>query len=88
MDCLPPVDMKKVLLRDVEKPLDHWRQLLLDQNDCNDCVQEYHSLAEELIESEPNRKKVKTCITLSITYIIQLLSGCNSYYDVGKKYFI
>ena len=60
MDYSLPFEMNKVLLRDVEKPSDHLRQLLLDQNDCNDCVQEYHSLAEELIESEPNHKKVKT----------------------------
>ena len=60
MDCLPPVDMNKVLLRDVEKPLDNWRQPLVDQNDCNDCVQECHRLAEELMERELNHKKVKT----------------------------
>ena len=57
--CSSPDFMRGEIERYVEKPLDEWQELLLDLCYCYDCVQEYHRLAEELIEREPHYKKVR-----------------------------
>lgn len=52
----------------VEKPLDEWRELLLDLCDCYDCVQEYHRLAEELIGRDHHFRKVRKPLCETIGY--------------------
>jgi len=64
--CSSPDYMRSELPCYVDKPLDEWKELLLDLCYCYDCVQEYHRLAEELIETQPSYKKVKTTCDLDV----------------------
>ena len=52
--------MRKLLPDYVNKPLCQWHELLLDLCYCFNCVQEYHRLAEELIEQKSELKKVSS----------------------------
>ena len=57
--CSSPDYMRTLLPSYLDKPLDEWQELLLDLCYCYDCVQEYHRLAEELIDSQQSLKKVR-----------------------------
>lgn len=67
--CSRPHFMRKLLPDYVNKPLCEWHEVLLDLCYCFNCVQEYHRLAEELIEQESELKKVSSVLSAELRYI-------------------
>ena len=67
--CSRPRFMRKLLPDYVNKPLCEWHEVLLDLCYCFNCVQEYHRLAEELIEQKSELKKVSSVLSAELRYI-------------------
>ena len=67
--CSRPRFMRKLLPDYVNKPLCEWHEVLLDLCYCFNCVQEYHRLAEELIEQKSELKKVSSVLSTELSYI-------------------